>query len=87
MANYADKSMMRNEVAFEISRRIGLPFTPKARFIEVMLNDSYEGTYQLIEQIEVATHKVNVEEQNPMSTTLPDISGGYLVEADGYAHE
>lgn len=86
MANYADKSMMRNEVAFELSRRLGLPFTPKGQFIEVILNDEYQGTYQLIEQIAVARHKVNIEEQDKKATTLPEIGGGYLLEVDGYAY-
>ncbi|MBE7176645.1 MAG: CotH kinase family protein [Mucilaginibacter polytrichastri] len=85
LANYGDKTMMRNELAFELSRRLGLPFTPKATFVEVTLNGKYEGTYQLVEQIEVAKHKVNVEEQSKNASSLPEIAGGYLLEVDGYA--
>jgi len=85
LANYGDKSMMRNETAFELSRRMELAFTPKAFYVEVVLNNEYLGTYQLTEQIEVAAHKVNVEEQDKGTTTLPQIAGGYLLEVDGYA--
>jgi hypothetical protein len=85
LANYGDKSMMRNETAFELSRRLELAFTPKAYYVELMLNNEYQGTYQLTEQIEVAAHKVNVEEQEKGATALPQIAGGYLLEVDGYA--
>ncbi len=83
LANYADKSLIRNEVGFEISRRVGLAFTPASRFVEVILNGSYLGNYQLVEQIDVGKTKVDITEQN---ATTADISGGYLVESDGFAN-
>lgn len=79
LANYADKSLIRNEVGFELSRRLGLAFTPAGRFVEVVLNDVYIGNYQLVEAIEVDKEKVNLAE-----TTKDDITGGYLVEVDGF---
>ena len=86
LANYADKSLLRNEVGFELSRKLGLPYTPSSKFVDVILNGSYIGNYELVEQIEVSKNKVNITEQNITSTTLPDISGGYLVELDGFAY-
>lgn len=86
LANYADKSLMRNEVGFELSRRIGLAYTPAGRFVDVILNGSYIGNYELVEQIDVDENKVNIAEQEENATTLPEITGGYLVEVDGFAY-
>lgn len=85
LANYADKSLIRNEVAFEVSRRAGLAYTPAGRFVDVILNGKYIGNYELVEQIDVGEHKVNIHEQEEGANTLPEISGGYLTEVDGFA--
>lgn len=84
LANYADKSLMRNEVGFELSRRLGLAYTVAGRFVDVVLNGVYAGNYELVEQIEVSATKVNIREQPIGATELPDISGGYLTEIDGF---
>jgi hypothetical protein len=86
LANYADKSLMRNEVGFELSRRVGLVYTPAGRFVDVILNGTYIGNYELVEQIDVGENKVNIAEQEEGVTTLPEISGGYLAEVDGFAY-
>lgn len=85
LANYADKTMMRNAIGFELSRRLDLAFTPESQFVDLMLNNQYQGTYQLVEQVEVAPHKINIEKQDKNATALPQIAGGYLLEVDGFA--
>ncbi|MDP4278897.1 MAG: CotH kinase family protein, partial [Bacteroidota bacterium] len=85
LANYADKTMIRNAVAFEISRFMGMAFTPYSRFVDVVLNGDYIGTYQVTDQVEVNPGRVDVEKQDSAMTTEPDISGGYLLEVDGFA--
>ncbi|MEJ7588560.1 MAG: CotH kinase family protein [Ferruginibacter sp.] len=85
LASYADKSLLRNETGFELSRRLGLAFTPAGKFVDVILNGTYAGNYQLVEQIDVGKNKINIAEQDAATTTMPDISGGYLVELDGFA--
>ncbi|MEO5888648.1 MAG: CotH kinase family protein [Ferruginibacter sp.] len=87
LANYADKSLLRNETAFELSRRLALAYTPAGKFVDVILNGSYIGNYELVEQIDVGKNKVNITEQDAATTTLPGISGGYLVEVDGFARD
>ena len=85
LANYADKSLVRNEVAFELSRRAGLAYTPAGKYVDVILNGKYIGNYELVEQIDVGEHKVNIHEQEEGANTWPEISGGYLTEVDGFA--
>ncbi len=47
LANYSDKTLMRNYLAFEISNRIGLTYTPRSQYVELFLNGTYQGNYQL----------------------------------------
>lgn len=85
LANYADKTLMRNAVAFRISEMLGFEYTPPTRFVDVYLNGQYLGNYHVTDQIEVAEGRVPVEEQDDAITELPDLAGGYLVEIDGFA--
>lgn len=75
---------MRNIVGFQLSRMIGLAWTPADEPVEVVLNGDYIGLYFLTETIRVDKDRVNIVEQ-PDNATEPDIiSGGWLVEIDNY---
>lgn len=87
LANYMDKSLIRNAVAFKISELINMTFSPSARFIDLVMNGKYAGNYMLTDQINVDKHRVPVEKQDSGVTGLPAISGGYLLEIDGFANE
>ncbi|WP_439583914.1 CotH kinase family protein [Dyadobacter bucti] len=87
LANYADKTMMRNALAFEVSKFLGLPYSCPYRFVDVYLNNTFVGNYTLTDQIEVADERVEVEEQEDTDTEEPAITGGYLLEADGFADQ
>lgn len=85
LANYSDKSLLRNAVAFRISSFIGLEFTPSVRFVDLVLNDVYVGNYMVSDQIEVVEKRVPVEKQTIADENIPEITGGYLLEIDGFA--
>ncbi|MGB6193209.1 MAG: CotH kinase family protein, partial [Terracidiphilus sp.] len=63
-----------------------VPWAPHSLFVEVYLNSVYEGTYQLIEEIKVDSHRVNITELTE-SDTADDITGGYLLEIDARRDE
>ena len=77
-----DYAFFRNTVAFEISRRIGMPFTPEQRPIEVVLNGEYMGLYMLTETIRVDKNRVNITQQSDNEQSADAITGGWLVEID-----
>ncbi|MFB6319549.1 CotH kinase family protein [Saccharicrinis sp. FJH54] len=85
LANYADKSLIRNALAFKIGEWVNLEFNPDFRFVDVILNGNYVGNYMLTDQVEVAKNRVPVEKQDTSVVSLPDLSGGYLLEVDGFA--
>jgi len=63
-----------------------MPWAPHSLFVELYLNGVYEGNYQLIEQIKVDSHRVNITELAETDTT-DDVSGGYLLEIDQHEDE
>jgi len=79
LANYSDKTLMRNELAFEISRRMGFAYTPRVEYVDVVLNGDHIGNYMLCEHIRIDKNRVNIQELEPGDT---DITGGYLLEID-----
>ena len=85
--NYGDKTLMRNQLAFELSRRFGMPYTPFCAYVDVVLNGDYKGCYQLCDQIEVRKNRVDIEEMTAEDNSGEALTGGYLIEADAYAEE
>ncbi|MCD7971180.1 MAG: CotH kinase family protein [Candidatus Azobacteroides sp.] len=83
--NYGDKTLMRNLLAFDLSQRFDMPYTPAGRAVDVFLNGEYKGCYQLCDQVEVKPGRVEVEEMQPDYTSFPELTGGYLIEIDAYA--
>lgn len=85
LANHADKTLMRNAVAFKISELLGLDFTPSARFVDLVINGKEMGNYMVSDQIQVDKNRVNVDELTAKDTEDDLITGGYLLEVDGFA--
>lgn len=62
LANYADKSLIRTMVAFDIGYVMNnLAYTPRFRSVEVILNGEYIGNYTFTEHQKVAPDRVNVD--------------------------
>ena len=78
------KGYMRNAVGFELSKMIGMTYTPDAKPLELVLNGDYIGLYFLTENIRVDKDRVNIVEQEDEETDSEKITGGWLVEIDNY---
>jgi hypothetical protein len=76
LANFADQALIRNALAYQMSNDLGMTFAPMVKFVDVYINNVYQGNYMLSDQIEVSSNRVNVEEKSP------DIDTGYLIEYD-----
>ncbi len=83
---HADDNLgfLRNTIGFELSRRLGLSYTPAQKPVEVVLNGDYIGLYFLTETIRVDADRVNIVEQADEATSAEEITGGWLVEIDNY---
>ena len=81
LANYYDKTNLRNEIAFFMGRMSarmnepGLEYTPRSSFARLFLNDKFQGLYQVTEQLKIDEKRVNVGDD------------GFLLEIDFRATE
>ena len=78
---------LRNTVGFELSRLIGMSYTPAQEPVEVVLNGDYVGLYMLTEKIRVGKNRVEITEQDDLATDPDEITGGWLLEIDNYEYE
>ncbi len=60
LADYLDGTHLLNAVAFKIGQLLEMPFTNTIIPVEVSINNEYIGLYNLTEQVEIKTNRVNV---------------------------
>lgn len=85
--NYGDKTLMRNLLAFELSHRMGMSYTPYGTAVDVLMNGEYKGCYQLCDQIDINKNRVPITEMTPEDNDGDALTGGYLIEVDAYANK
>lgn len=82
LANYADKSLIRNTLAYEMGRVLDkLTWTPTQYPVDLFVNGEYRGVYSLGEHMEVANGRVDIDESSEAVDT------GYLIELGGVSNE
>ena len=84
LANWRDRTLLRNDAAFWLSRRAGLPYTVRGEFVELEINGEHRGNYYLCEQIKIDENRVNITE---MKMPYNNKTGGFLMEIDSYFDE
>lgn len=93
LANWMDRTMLRNSVAFEVAHQVenayadGLGWNPNGYSVEVVMDGRHVGNYYLCEQIKIDGDRVDIKDciedvidggnANP---TMADC--GYLLEFD-----
>ncbi len=82
LANYSDKSLVRNLTAMELSRICQMKWTPEMRSVNVTINDKYWGVYTLAEHREVNGHKVDIQLVTPDDNSGEALTGGYYLEIE-----
>ncbi len=51
LANWMDRTLLRNDVTFELARHTSLEWTPSGTFVELYVNGEYRGIYWLGEKV------------------------------------
>lgn len=80
-APFSDKSLMRNVISYEIYERMG-HWSPRTRFVDLYLNDDYQGIYVLMEKIKRDKNRVDMAKITEDDVSEEDISGGYILQFD-----
>lgn len=87
LANYTDKTLLRNITAFEISRIVGMEWTPTSLSVDFYLNGTYQGVYCLTEHVKVAKDRLDLNLVTPSDNSGEALTGDYFLELDFHADE
>lgn len=60
LANADDSSMVRTSFGFDLFDAMGIAFVSKSEMVNLYVNGSYEGVYQLIERVEIDDNRVEI---------------------------
>ena len=70
LANYADKSLMRNFLAFRVAPLLaGMKFNPHQQPVLLYLNGEYQGIYGLGEQVETGSGRIEIDKPDDSPAT------------------
>ena len=82
LANYSDRTLVRNIVAMKLSEICGFSWTPRMRSVEVYLNNEYQGVYTLCEHKKVSKDRVDIEVVGENDNSGDALTGGYYLEIE-----
>jgi len=60
LAEYSDKTLVRNHLAFALGHRTTLTWTPSGHFAEVFVNGEHDGFYHISEKVEDGSNRVDI---------------------------
>lgn len=80
-APYTDKTMLRDVLTFYLASRMG-HYASRFRFVELTLNNDYQGVYVLEEKIKRAKNRVNISKMDSDDNAADSLTGGYIVKID-----
>lgn len=80
-ASYNDRTFMRDVLAQYLGIRMGL-LGSRTRFVELVINDVYQGVYILMEKIKKGKYRVPISDLHPTENTGDNLTGGYLMKID-----
>ncbi len=85
IANYLDNSFLKNHMAFYLSKKLGMKYTVRGEFVNLVFNGVYRGLYWLGEAIKVDKKRVNIYdgEDEMFDTDDKDL----LIEMDSHYDE
>jgi len=80
-APYTDKTLMRNFLAYTMSREMG-HWAANCVFVEVVVNGDYKGIYVFMEKIKRGTGRVNIAKIATTDIAGDALTGGYIFSLD-----
>ena len=83
--SYRDKTLMRNPVAWAMSKRAEMKWTPWSQVVDLIVNGDYHGTYTLADHVDVHAGRIEITEMTETDVDEENITGGYFVEVDNNA--
>lgn len=76
-----DPSMIRDYLSYTLGNMLG-NYSPRVKFVEVVVNNDYKGVYILTEKIKIDSDRVDLKKLKNDDNDAPDVTGGYIIKAD-----
>lgn len=80
-APFTDKTLMRNFLAYTMSREMG-HWAANCRFVELVVNGDYRGVYLFLERIKRDAGRVNITKMSKTDISGDALTGGYIFSLD-----
>ncbi len=81
LSNYNDKSFMRNILGYELFRKLG-HYAPRAKLVEVIINNEYKGIYVFTEKIKRDKNRIDIAKLKKKDIEGEELTGGYIFKID-----
>jgi hypothetical protein len=76
-----DNSLIRDGIVYHLGGKI-MPYAPRFKFVELILNSGYRGVYMLTEKIKRDKNRVNVAKLDSSIRSGEALTGGYIIKLD-----
>jgi len=83
LANYNDKTFIRNALSFEIFRKMA-HYSPRVKMVEVIIDNVYHGIYFLAEKIKQDKGRVDISNLTSTDISGDNLTGGYIFKIDSW---
>ncbi|MDN4501186.1 CotH kinase family protein [Alteromonadaceae bacterium BrNp21-10] len=78
---FGDKSLMRNALMFDMAAAFDR-YSSRWQFVEVYVDEEYNGLYVLLEKIKRDDNRVNINKLKEDENSGEDVTGGYIIKLD-----
>lgn len=78
---YSDKTLMRNVLTMHLAQSMG-QYASRTRFVELVINEQYEGVYVLMEKIKRDESRLDIANLKEEDIEGVELTGGYIFKID-----
>jgi hypothetical protein len=78
---YPDKTLIRNEITFDLFRKMG-HYDSRYEYVELVIDGDYRGVYSLMEKIKRDKNRVDVAKLTAADISGDELTGGYIIKVD-----
>ncbi len=80
-ASYNDRTFLRDVLAQHLAGQFDVK-NSKTRYVELIVNDAYQGIYVLMEKIKQGNNRLDIADLLPQDNAGDELTGGYLLKID-----
>ena len=73
LANFLDKSNLRTDIAFYLERMLNENYALEGRFVNLYIDDEYQGLYYLTEKVEIDKNRINLKDEYGIIVELENL--------------